>query len=231
MATVFSAAMIQSLVPAFSQLLAPEKKNKFESLFSQSIRLNMIWLFPAVMFLFVVAKPFLTLWLSEEFGRESSTPLYILLIGLFFYTLASVPHGTITASGRTDLFAKLYWFELVIFIPVTIFFINSFGINGAALAWSLRTLFDAVVLIWLAKRINGVTFRFHNQFKTLTPAIITLLPSMLFVTFYGNFSLWLIPMVSVSLILYSLFTWRYFFDKDEKNWIKNKTYNLLGLVL
>ncbi len=108
MAAMFSSSMIQSLVPAFSQLLAPERRSQFDSLFSRGIRINLIWLLPAMMFLFVIARPFFTFWAGEEFGRESTLPFYILLSGLFFNIIVFIPHSSITALGRTDIFAKLY---------------------------------------------------------------------------------------------------------------------------
>lgn len=229
MATVFSASMIQSLIPAFSQLLAPEQKEQLNGLFSRSIRLNLIWLLPAVMFLFVAAKPFFTIWAGEDFGRESSYPFYILLLGLFFNILAFVPHSAITAFGRTDVFAKLYWIELLLYVFLVIILINSFGILGAAIAWSARVVADAFVVIGLARRIVGVSFKFTNHFLNLFFGFLLLLPPMLFAYFYDNFSLWLIPLLLFSTGLYALLIWKTFLESEEKIWIKNGIYKVSKL--
>src|SRR5690348_15913957 len=66
-ATLFSGSMTQSLVPAFSQLTAPEKRDEFNALFSRGLRLNLIVLLPGIMFLFVIARPFFTIWAGPEF--------------------------------------------------------------------------------------------------------------------------------------------------------------------
>jgi O-antigen/teichoic acid export membrane protein len=229
MATMFSTAMTQSLVPAFSQLLAPEKRNEFSSLFSRCIRLNLIWILPAIMCMFVVAKPFFTIWAGAEFGTHSSLPFYFLLFGLLFNILAYIPHSTVTASGRTDALAKLYWFELILYVAVAVWLVNSYGIVGAAAAWSLRAVIDTFLVIWLAKKIVGVRFSFFNHFASLIVGVIFLLPPILWAYLYDNFSLWLIPLVLISIAAYSLLIWKTFVDSDEKRWIKAKTENLLRL--
>jgi O-antigen/teichoic acid export membrane protein len=230
MAAMFSLAMTQSLVPAFSQLLAPDKRVEFDTLFSRSIRLNLIWLLPAIMFLFVVAKPFFTIWAGAEFGRQSSTPFYILLVGLFFNILAYIPHSTITASGRTDIFAKLYWIELVLYIFAVVWFVSSYQIVGAAIAWSMRISIDAFAVIWLTKKIVGVSFKFFDHFVSLVIGAILLLPPVIFAAFYDNFSVWLFPLVLICTALYSLLIWKTFVDNDERKWIKSKIENLLKLI-
>ncbi len=227
MATMFSQSMTQSLVPAFSQLLAPEKRIEFDTLFARSIRLNLIWLLPAIMFMCVVAKPFFTIWAGAEFGRESSIPFYVLLFGLFFNILAYIPHSTITASGRTDVFAKLYWIELVLYLSMAVWLVNSYQIIGAAMAWSLRVIIDAFAIIWLAKRITGARFKFFNHFGSLLIGIILLLPPVIFAVFYDNFSWWLIPLALICTAAYALVIWKTFVDGDERKWIKSKIENLL----
>jgi O-antigen/teichoic acid export membrane protein len=229
MATMFSMSMTQSLVPAFSQLLAPGKQVEFDTLFARSIRLNLIWLLPVIMAMFVIAKPFFTLWAGAEFGAQSSPPFYVLLLGLFFNILAFIPHSTITASGRTDVLAKLYWIELVLYIFAAAWLVNSYQIVGAAAAWSVRVIIDAFLVIWLAKKIGGASFRFFNHFVSLSAGVILLLPPIIFAAFYNNFSLWLIPMVLISFSSYSLLIWKTFVDGDERKWIKSKIENLLKL--
>ena len=213
--------MIQSLVPAFSQLLAPEKKEEFDRLFSRVTRLNLMWLLPATMLMVVIAKPFFTIWAGAEFGAESTNPFYILVFGLCFNIFAYIPHSVILASGRTDIFAKLYWIELVIYILLVIWLVNLFQIKGAAMAWSLRVIFDALIIIRLSKKIAGVSFKFSDFFYILTLGGILLLPPVLFAVFYDNFSLLLFALAPLSLFLYAVLVWKKFIDTDERKWIIN----------
>jgi len=227
MATMYSTAIGQSLVPAFSQLLAQDKKQDFDGLFARGMRLNLIILLPMLTFLFVIARPFFTLWAGQEFGRESTIPFYILLFGLFFNILASIPYGTIMAKGRTDVFAKLYWVELVIYAVVVVVMINWFGIAGAAAAWSIRVILDAFIIIWFSKRVADVPFRFFNHLPTLFIGVLILVPAVLFAASYDNFSLWLLALIPACFGLYSVLIWRSFLEAGERAWIKTMAGNLL----
>lgn len=230
MAITFSSAMLPALVPAFSQLASSERHEQFSALFGRGIRLNLILLLPTVMFLFVIARPFFTIWFGPEFGEKSTLPFYILLFGLFFNILAYIPHSSITAKGRTDIFAKLYWFELVFYVVIVLVLISSFGIIGAAAAWSIRVMLDAAVVIFFCKRITGVDFSFARHFRDLLFGVILLMPPMLFAAAYDNFSLWLLLLAPLSAALYAVFIWRTFIGSDERTWLKSRADALVKLL-
>jgi O-antigen/teichoic acid export membrane protein len=227
MATMFSAAMMQSLLPAFSQLLTPDKRTEFNELFSRMLRLNIIWLLPAVMFMIVIAKPFFTVWAGEDFGRESILPFYILLFGLFFNVSAYVPYTSLTASGRTDITAKLYWVELIPFILTVIVLTYFFGIIGAAVAWSLRVIIDAICLNYLAYRVLGVSFNFLTHLNHLLLALAVLSPPVFIIIFLGNDSPWLL-ITPLILAAYSFFAWQKIVSREERLWLKNKFINAVS---
>ena len=228
MATMFSWAMVQALIPAFSQLLTPERRGEFDALFARSIRLSILWLLPTVMMLFVIARPFFSLWAGPDFGAESSLPFYILLLGLLCNIIAYVPYTAVTASGRTDLLAKVYWIELAPYIATVVLFINWFGIVGAALAWSLRVTLDALVFIWLARRTVGVSFHLKDHLPHFLIGAVTLVPPVLFAAFYDNYSLWLAALALASLAVYLLLSWKFSVLPEERNWIEAKIGALLG---
>src|SRR5580765_5021242 len=176
LATMFALAMLQSLIPAFSQIATPEKSREFDDLFSRSMRLTLIWALPTVMVLFVIAKPFFSLWAGEEYGRESTIPLYFLLIGFIFGLLAFVPVASITAFGRQDIFVKLYWIELPIYLVIAVILVNALGIVGAALAWSIRVMIDSIILRHMSARITGHSFRLASAALPLLFPIASLIP-------------------------------------------------------
>lgn len=228
MATVFGQAMIQSLIPAFSQLAGPEKRVEFTELFARGMRLNLILLVPSLMVLTVIARPFFSLWAGEEFGRESSLPFYILAFGLFFNILAYIPFSTILAVGRTDILAKLYWAELVFYFAAALVMINYFGIAGAAAAWSLRVVVDAFILMWLSRRIGPTSFGFMKHSHGFILGSLTLMPVVIIALFYENYSLWLLPGMVVSLAAYAVIIWNLFVTSDERRWIRQYAQNFLS---
>lgn len=226
MATLFSTAMMQSLMPAFSQLRVPGKEVEYNALFARSIRLTIIWLLPVLMLMFIAARPFLTLWAGEDFGRESTLPLYILLAGLFFSILASAPHSTITAAGRSDIFAKLYWAELLVYLFVAWFLVSYFGIAGAAMAWSVRVILDAFAVIYLSKRVASVRFSFLSHVGSLTFAALVLIVPVL-VTLYEASSPFQIGSALLAIGIYALIIWKQFIRDDERAWISTRLNDLL----
>ena len=217
MATMFSNAMIQSLLPAFSQLTSPEKKLELDKLFSRSLRINIIILLPSIAFLFVIAKPFFTIWAGENYGIESTLPFYILLFGLFFNLTAYIPHSIIMASGRSDIFAKLYWIELFPHILAIAILTYRFGAVGAALAWSLRVIVDAAIIIWLSVKVNGVSLNiFNGNGKLIFFSILILAVPVSVAVLIDNYSVWLLFLTPVCFAFYFLIVWKKLIESNEK---------------
>jgi O-antigen/teichoic acid export membrane protein len=221
MATIFAQAMIQSLVPAFSQLLPPEKKKEFNTLFQRGMRLNLILLVPGLTALLVVAKPFFTLWAGEDFGRESTTPFYILAFGLFFNILAYIPYTSILAHARTDIFAKLYWIELALYLVMVLALVSYFGIIGAAIAWSVRVALDTLAIVYFSNRVARTEFRYLYYVGRCLLGGIVLVPALVLAAL-DNYSLWLFLTLPVCLLVYGALIWLRFLDQDERNWLKQK---------
>jgi O-antigen/teichoic acid export membrane protein len=227
MAMLFSAAMSQALLPAFSQMQTPEKNAQYRTLFARAIRLNLIWILPALSLMFVAARIFFTLWAGEEFGRQSTLPFYILVAGLLFNIPAHIPHAAITAAGRTDIFAKLYWVELLIYAVGAYFLISNFGIVGAAAAWSLRALLDAFIVIHLAGKYADVGFLEQIDLKRLVACVLALIPAVI-VSAINSYSPILITLVPVGLAVYAVLIWRSFIDADEKRWLGERYRRLVS---
>lgn len=223
MATLFSSSMIQSLLPAFSQLLKPEKKSELNKLFARSLKINIIFLIPILMFLCVIAEPFFTVWAGADFGLKSSPPFYILLCGLFFNVIAYVPYSLLMASGRTDVFAKIYWLELFPYIFLMAILTYKFGAAGAAAAWSFRVLADALIIGFFARKFIKVSFNIFDGKTYVLPLIISvMLPPVLIVGFVGNYSFWLLISIPLCTLVYFVITWKNFLEKDEKIWLSGK---------
>jgi O-antigen/teichoic acid export membrane protein len=161
MATLFSTAMIQSLIPAFSQLTGSAPAT--ERLYRAGLRLNLLLLIPIIGVLFVVARPFFTIWAGPEYGIQSSPAFYILLCGLIFNLPGYLPYSVIMSAGRSDIVAKLYFFEIIPYLAVTVLLVSWLGIIGAAIAWSARAAFDGVLFFGFADRISDADLSFGRS--------------------------------------------------------------------
>jgi O-antigen/teichoic acid export membrane protein len=221
MLTMFSAAMVQSLMPAFSQLQAESNSEQLNSLYSRGIRINLIWLVPVLVLLALVSKPFFTIWAGVDFGRESVLPFYILAAGLAFNILAYFPHVAIMASGRSDIFAKLYWAELFLYVFLVWVLASNFGIIGAAAAWSIRVVCDAILLFTIAKRAAGVSYSQSRNYRFLFGILIMLTPFYFNLYFQGINWIVLVSAM-LALVAYCVIVWSSALEKEEIAWLANR---------
>jgi len=229
MATMFSSAMIQSLVPAFSQLLIPEKREQLNNLFARALRLNLVMMLPILVTLFVIARPFFTIWAGEDFGRESTIPFYVLLLGVFFNVMAFVPHSLLISTGRTDILAKIYWIELFPYIALIAFLTSTFGAVGAAMAWGTRVFVDAAVLGYLVRNSSNVSLRvFDTKAWKFVLTIVVLSPPVLITLLYSSFQIFILFVLAISLIIYAWLAWINFIGNEEKIWLTGRMQSLFA---
>lgn len=133
------------------------ERARLSRIFALSLRHLLLLLAPAVVVLFVFAPDVLRLWLGAEFAARSATALRILAIGVTMNGLSHVPCGYLQASGRPDVPAKFHILELAIHLPLTWVLVKTFGITGAALAWTLRVLLDSILLFAATNRVLGMS--------------------------------------------------------------------------
>lgn len=121
--------------------------------FKKTTKLITTLMLPICMVIVIFAKPALTLWLDKDFAIESYIVTQVLAVGIFINALAMVPFAFIQAIGRADITAKIHIIELPFYILSLWFFVNKFGLIGAALAWAIRVLIDAILLFSVSLKI------------------------------------------------------------------------------
>ena len=89
----------------------------------------------------------LRIWIGEELTSESVRVGQILCLGVFFNAIGSMYFCLLHAHGKSKSTAILHLVELPIYLPCLYFFIENYGIVGAACAWVLRMFLDAVALV------------------------------------------------------------------------------------
>jgi O-antigen/teichoic acid export membrane protein len=224
LATNFSGSMSQSLIPAFSQLLGPEKAPHLLALYSRGIRYNVLGLLPILVALVLIARPFFTVWAGADFGRESTLPFYILSVGVFFHLTGYVSGSLLMALGRTDIIAKAFWIELIPYIGLTGLLTFYFGAIGAATAWSMRVIVEAIVLLTLGQKIGHIEVRLSTHAFAFAAGGVILLPGLLLVLYFQNPPLWSYVVAVVCFALYAIVLWKNFIDDDERSWISGKIF-------
>jgi O-antigen/teichoic acid export membrane protein len=75
-----------------------------------------------------------------------------LAVGVLVNSLALVPAALVQGVGKPDLTAKLHLIELPTYMAVLWWLTKMHGIEGAAIAWTVRAAFDALFLFIMAKQ-------------------------------------------------------------------------------
>ena len=144
------------IFPAFSAFSAGEKE-RLDSLHRRTVNYILICVIPLVACIIVFAGPLLNIWLGPEFAAESATVLQLLAAGVLFSSVARAPFNAIQALGRADLTAKLFLFELPIYIGLLILVTKTFGIIGTAGLWLGRLAIELAILAAIYKKTAVVT--------------------------------------------------------------------------
>lgn len=113
---------------------------------TKSIRIQLLIMTPVVVTAIGFIRIFLEIWVGKEHSDVIAPIAQIFLFGLWFNTLGYIPFSFLQGRGRPDIPAKLHFVELIIYVPMLLALTIRFGLVGAALAWTVRALIDAVLL-------------------------------------------------------------------------------------
>jgi O-antigen/teichoic acid export membrane protein len=114
----------------------------------------------------ILAPTFFRYWMGADFAAHSGPVAQILFIGAWMNGLSFMAFTLLQGQGRPDLTGKLYIAEVVPYIAILWLLTKSFGINGTAIAWTLRCTIDALVMFWAAG------LRRSDVISALRPALL-----------------------------------------------------------
>jgi O-antigen/teichoic acid export membrane protein len=101
---------------------------------------------------YIMYPPLVSWWISREFADASKNVVSILTIGIWMNSLGFIAYTALQAKTGAKQTAILHLIELVLFIPLLYLLLIKLGIVGAAIAWTIRVSFDALIMFWLLKR-------------------------------------------------------------------------------
>jgi O-antigen/teichoic acid export membrane protein len=110
---------------------------------------------PLIVGAMVLVDPFLRVWVGDSVARHAAPVAEILLVGVWFNSLAFVPSTLLQARGRPDLPAKFHLLELAPYVLGLWLALSLWGIDGAAAVWTLRVAADAVLLGFASRVYKG----------------------------------------------------------------------------
>ena len=141
---VIPSALVRALFPRFSNQTSGDAKE----LATRAVRLIGISMTLIIAPAILLIGPFLKLWVGEEVAGHATPVAQIILLGLWINSPAFVPFFLLQAQGRPDIVAKFHVLEFVPFVGLLWVSLHSFGLIGAALAWSARVALDTGLLFF-----------------------------------------------------------------------------------
>jgi O-antigen/teichoic acid export membrane protein len=150
---IVSGAVSAVMFPAFS-LSSAQDSRRLRTLYRSTTLYILSILIPLTAVLVAIARPGLSLWLGSNFSMHSYRTAQLLLVGTLALAVGALPFALLQGLGRPDIPAKLNLVELPFYAAALYWFIQTYGVTGAAAAWMLRASADAALLMFFAHRIQ-----------------------------------------------------------------------------
>lgn len=117
------------------------------TLFDKLQRATLSLLFLPSLVLVALAPDILNIWLGPAFATQSALVMQLFTVAVFINCLGQGAFTLIQGVGRSDLAAKYHLIELPIYGVLLWYLLPRFGVVGAAIAWSVRTIGDTIVFM------------------------------------------------------------------------------------
>ena len=212
------ASMMAALFPAFSTLTHSETW-KIRLAMRRAQRVLGLLMLPIALVGITLAPTILRLWLGAGQSADSIRAMQLLLIGLVFLSIGAVPFTLVQALGRPKWSATIHVVELPIHAAITWFSVATFGIVGAAGAWSLRAIYDAALFDASVRRMIGRSDR--------TPLASTARASFAIgvaATLLSAFAVWLdsrsttiVTVGAMFVLVYAAAVWHWALEQAERD--------------
>ena len=152
---VLPMSFFETLFPAISTSAGRGDREWIRKTLVRSLKYMLLLIGPVSLLLAFFARPLLTLWLGTGLAAQGAAVLRILAFGVLANSLTYVPYGLLQGMGRPDLTAKLQLVQLPVHVAIAWFLVVHFGLDGAALAWTIRMALEFAIFIvagcWLTQ--------------------------------------------------------------------------------
>jgi O-antigen/teichoic acid export membrane protein len=149
--TVIPGAMAGVLFPAFALSLVKDP-DRTALLLRRGVKYLFLIIFPVILAIIVFAPEALRLWLGGTLAASSGGVLRWLAAGVFVNSLAQLPFSLVQSAGRPDIAAKVQLLEFLPYLLAVFLLVKARGIEGAAIAWTVRVTIDAALMFFFACR-------------------------------------------------------------------------------
>jgi O-antigen/teichoic acid export membrane protein len=182
-----SGSLSASLFPLFSS----QEKEVSTKLTHKAIDAVIVLVTPLMVGLTFVVQPFMSVWMSPEFADKSFGISQILVVGFWANSMGKIFHSKLQGEGHPNTVALVHLFELLPYFLLLMLLTENFGVLGATLAWTVRTVLDMFLLGIKSKAWNWRSPLFIAAFTMIVTASVCsyILPSTVSFLVGGGFVL------------------------------------------
>ena len=141
------------IFPRVSALLHEKNYAEVMRLQRYSYLANFLLIVPVILGIYFLGEFLLDIWVGSEYAENSYIVFMVILFGVLVNSMGSVPYNLLQAAGKAKVTALLHLLEVPVYLAFIVFAIKSdFGLEGVAVVWATRCLFDWIALEFLKKR-------------------------------------------------------------------------------
>ena len=140
------------LYPKFTALVAGDNVNELFDLYTLSIRLLAVFIFPLAMVLVVSSGTLVEIWTGrQDLSLVVGSIVSVMVIGTALHCVMYIPHALQLANGMSRLPLIINLTVLVMFVPTIVILTSVLGALGAAFAWVILHLCYMVLSVSLTQ--------------------------------------------------------------------------------
>lgn len=160
---VVPAAATTVLFPMMARVQGADRQHVAWRMMVRGMVTMFLFLLPIVVVGSMFAVDFLAWWLNPEFAASAAAPMALLFWGVLCNSVAQFPYSYLQSMGKVRQIAFLHLFELPLYFMTLPWFLERWGILGAAIAWLARVAFDLLALLALSTIILLYGIGLHDD--------------------------------------------------------------------
>ncbi|MHB8130373.1 MAG: lipopolysaccharide biosynthesis protein [Mobilitalea sp.] len=137
-----------SIYPRFTQLVSTNDEDELKRLYHKSCQFIAVLILPIAIVIAFFSYEIILLWTQNaSTAGKTHLILSIMICGSAFNGLMNPPYALQLAFGWTSLPFYANLISVILFVPVIIFMVGSFGAIGGAIAWLVLNI--GYVIFWI----------------------------------------------------------------------------------
>lgn len=166
-----STSMRIVVAPQFSRMLHQERLDELDVFYMRTTQWIALMCTPLYVLLVVFGEPVLRVFGNGfEVGVLS---LIIVSIGALVWSSAGNVQSLLLMSGRSGLAALNKLIVLVVNLALLVTLIPIWGIEGAAIAWSISMTADVLLAVFLVRKVVGIRLNLSGTAMAVACALLT----------------------------------------------------------